>query len=143
MSHDLQAILDRINEIVETTNTTDFRLESFIGDSLLLIGSFDLSYYHQLEVRFDGVSFIGLPIDGIDSPKFSVAAKEERKAHSHLDLDADDVLFRVHHDPNFNGGTVYYVAAKRLSISEGMVYHYQRNNLKEGERIADWVKESG
>ena len=83
----MQSILDRINEIVTTTNTTDFLVQSFVGDSLLLIGSFDLCYYHELEIRFDDVAYIGLPIYGLDSPKFSVASDAERKAHTHLELE--------------------------------------------------------
>jgi len=143
MATGMQSILDRINEIVTTTNATDFLVHSFVGNSLLLIGSFDLCYYHELEIRFHDVSYIGLPVYGLDSPRVSVASEAERKAHAHLELDGDDTLFRVHDDPEFKGGHVYYVAAKRVSISEGMVYHYIRDDLKDGEHTADWVKRTG
>ena len=143
MGTDIQSTLDRINEIVATTNTTDFILHSFVGDSLLLIGSFDLCYYHELEIRFHDVRYIGLPVYGLNSPRLSVASEVERQAHAHIELDDDDMLFRLHGDPDFNGGRVYYIAAKRVSIAEGMVYHYVRDDLKDGERIAEWVKETG
>lgn len=143
MDADILSTLDRINEIVAKTNTTDFLIHSFVGDSLLLIGSFDLSYYHELEIRFHDVAYIGLPVYGLDSPRLSVASEKERMAHAHLELDDDDVLFRVHDAPDFKGGHVYYVAAKRVSIAEGMVYHYMRDDLKDGERVAEWVKETG
>ncbi|QDU58493.1 hypothetical protein [Aeoliella mucimassa] len=123
MGSDIKSILDRINEIVATTNTTDFIVHSFAGDSLLLIGSFDLCYYHELEIRFHDVSYIGLTVYALNSPRLTVASEKERKAHAHLELDDDDVLFRVHVDPSLKGGHVYYVAAKRVSISEDIVYH--------------------
>ena len=139
----MQSVLDRINDVVSTTNTTDFLVQSFADGTLLLIGSFDLHYYHEVEVRFHDVVFVGLPIYGLDSPMFSVASDEERQSHAHLELDEDDVLFRVRVDADVNGGKIYYIASKQVTVSEGIVYHYLRDDLKEGERIAEWVKPTG
>ena len=54
--------LARINEIVTTTNTTDFRIQSFDAGNLILTGSFDFSYYHDLEVEFHQVSYISTTV---------------------------------------------------------------------------------
>lgn len=135
-----QAILDRINEIVSTTNTTDFVMHSFANGTLVLTGSFDHCYYHELEIRFHTVSYIGLPIYGLDSPRFSIATVAERKAHAHLELEETDVLFKIHGAPDFQGGYEHFVAAQRIEISEGTVFYYPREDLKPGERVADWVK---
>jgi len=139
----VQPTLDRINEIVTTTNTTDFVVHSYCRDTLLLTGSFDHSYYHELEIHFHAVSYIGLPIYNLDSPHISVATEAERKHYAHLELDNSDMLFTIHNDPDFRGGHRYCVAAERIEIVEGMVFYYVRENLKPGERIADWVKREG
>jgi hypothetical protein len=59
----MSTIFDRVNEIVETTNTTDFRIQSYDSVNLLLIGSFDFAYYHEVEVEveFREVTYISLP----------------------------------------------------------------------------------
>lgn len=139
----MQSGLDRINEIVTKTNTTDFVVHSFRGDSLLLTGSFDHCYYHELEVHFHVVSYIGLPVHGIDSPHFSIATDAERRAHNHLELTDTDTLFKIHADPEFRGGHSYYVAAESVRMLEGTVFYYMREDLKPNERIAEWVERKG
>ena len=52
--------------LIESTTSWRQRIQlisSFVpfdGDSLLLTGSFDHCFYHELEVRFEAVSYIGL-----------------------------------------------------------------------------------
>jgi hypothetical protein len=137
---EMQSVLDRINEIVSAANVMRFHVHSLIRDTLLLTGSFDHCYYHELEVRFHNVAYIGLPIYQLDMPQFSVAADADRTSHSHLELDVTEILFKIHHAPDFKGGQFYYVAAEKISVVEGTVYYYPRDDLKVGERIADWVK---
>ncbi|TWU48964.1 hypothetical protein Poly51_48680 [Rubripirellula tenax] len=143
MTTEIQPTLDRINEIVHTTNATDLVVHSLARDTLLLTGSFDHCYYHEFEIHFRGVVYIGLPIYGIDSPVFSIASDPIRHLYSHLELEPDEILFEIHHDPEFHGGHRYYVAAREIELVEGMVYYYVREDLKPGERIADWVGNGG
>ena len=138
-----QFTIDRINAIVSAANIMDFHVRSFDGDTLMLTGSFDHCYYHELEIYFHVASYIGLPVYGLDLPSFSIASAPDRELHSHLQLDETDILFKLHSNADFEGGYHYFVAAERLSIVEGIVYYYHRENLKAGERIADWVKREG
>ncbi len=139
---EMQPTLDRINEIVQTTNATDLVVYSYARDTLLLTGSFDHCYYHEFEVHFRGVVYIELPTCGLDSPVFSIAGDPIRQSYSHIELDADETLFEIHHDPALHGHR-YYVAAREIALAEGMVYYYAREELKPGERIADWVQNGG
>lgn len=139
---EIQLVLDRINEIVTTTNATDFKMVSFAHDSLLLTASFDHCYYHELEVHFHDISYIELPVF-LNSPRFSIATEVERQAHLHLAGDHARFLIKIHNDLEFYGGHFYFIAAERIEIIEGTVYYYIRDNLKPGERIAEWVKRDG
>ena len=135
----MQTVINRINELVQNTNATDFNVHAFDRDNLLLTASFDHCYYHEFEVHFYGVSYIELPVYCIRTPRFSIANDSIRRLYSYLDLDIDELLFEVHQDFKFGDGHRFHVAARQIELIEGMVYYYQRENLKPGERIADWV----
>ena len=142
INSDIQSTLDRINEIVATTNTTDFIVDSFAKGRLLITGSFDHAYYHELEIHFLEVGYLALPTV-FNYPVISIASEEIGQSTPQIDLDDSDILFVVHEDPDFNGGRKHFVTAKGIKIVEGMVYYYHRENLEPGERIADWVEKKG
>ncbi|MCX7423302.1 MAG: hypothetical protein NT013_27730 [Planctomycetia bacterium] len=131
--------------LIESTTSWRQRIQlisSFVpfdGDSLLLTGSFDHCFYHELEVRFEAVSYSGLPVNGFISPRFSIATDAERKLHGHLDIGVNDVLFKIQNHSESADVPAYFVVAERVSIIEGTVFYYSRNHLKPGERIAEWV----
>ncbi|GAB5517712.1 hypothetical protein [Rhodopirellula baltica] len=139
MESEGQIAIERANHVVANTNTSDFQLQSFNSVNALLIGSFDLCYYHEIELEFHEVSYINLPTIGLCSPRFAIAESNIRTAHAYLELDDTDILFEIINDPDFSGQR-YYIAAENLTVREGLVYHYQRDELKDGERIAPWVK---
>ncbi len=118
-------------------------MHSFVGDALLLTASFDHCYYHNFEVYFRRVAYIGLPTYRLDSPIFSMAKDPVRRSYAHLELNTEDILFEIHHAPDDRGGHRYYVAACEIELIEGTVYYYHREGLKPGERIADWVRNGG
>jgi hypothetical protein len=47
-----------LKELVYSTNTIEFSIARFNTNNLLLIGSFDLSYYHEAEFVFEDVFYI-------------------------------------------------------------------------------------
>ena len=131
--------LARLNEIVDATNTTDFRIVSFSNDVMRIIGSFDLGYYHTVEVDFHGVSFINLPTDFVE-PQFRLAIPGERNDLRAVVGDESN-LFCIEAEATEGSRRVtFHVAASGVVIREGMVYHFARADLKDGERIAEWVK---
>ena len=142
VNSDIQSAINRINEIVKTTNTTDFCVESLVNGTLLITGSCDHAYYHELEIRFLKVDYMSLPTF-FDYPELSIATDEQRDLKPEIDVVETALLFVIHEDPQFNGGQTHYVVAEQLEITEGIVYYYQRENLKPGERIADWVEREG
>jgi hypothetical protein len=133
--------LDRLNQIVTSTNTVDFRIHSYDSDNLTIIGSFDFSYYHEVEIVFSEVEYISLPAD-FNEPLFRLGDENEVEAIAKLvALEEDDTVFCIEAETTCSIEKLsFYIVSRGISLREGMVYYYDRENLKEGERIATWVK---
>lgn len=50
------AAVDALNAYICGRNIADFQIQTLKNDTLCLIGSFDLSYYHDLELVITGVN---------------------------------------------------------------------------------------
>jgi hypothetical protein len=135
--------LNRINEIVDTTNTVDYRIQSYDSVNLMLTGSFDFCYYHEVELLFHEVSYISLPAD-FSYPKFRKATLAEiSDIEKLIAVDSEETVFCIEAETSCSLEKLpFFVVAERVSLNEGLVFYYERENLKEGERIAPWVKVS-
>jgi hypothetical protein len=110
-----------VNEM-SASGISEFASSLADGERLILIGSFDLSYYHDVEVMFHGVRLSTCPAD-LRWPVF-----REGEPGRYLIQDED--------------GT-YEVHAAGVSVQIGRVYYYDRGDLlKPGEQIAEWVQRS-
>jgi hypothetical protein len=116
-------MFDEVNRL-SANGIAEFRIGSFDGSQLLVIGSFDLSYYHDVELTFTEVEFIRCPTYFCE-PHFRDAGKMGDGRQ--FEIKTDEGLFEI--------------IAECVSVVIGKVYHYDRGEeLKDGERIADWVK---
>lgn len=127
-----EAAIDLVNRVVAETNTTDFMVRDFDGARLRIVGSFDLAYYHQLEIIFIEASFISVPTC-FNNPVIRMATKEEKhRLSSNVDLDGH--VYCIEEDLTATTRK-HFVAADEIEAEECMVYYYQRDGLKAGERI--------
>lgn len=127
-----------INAFLDAGNLSEFVLWSLADGQLLLLGSDDLAYYHQIEVVYHGVEYIDAPTS-FWRPRFRNATEEEtRLFRTGKGVGRDTELYIIE---DRCGGVVvtYLIAAESCSMSVGMVYHYDRANLQPGERIAHWI----
>ena len=103
----------------------DYRIQHFDGSELLVIGSNNLVYYHDVELVFTDVCRIDCAIN-FHPPQFhDFGPCPCGCGASQYHIQAEDSEFTI--------------AAEKLEIVLGTVFHYQRNELKPGERIAPWV----
>ncbi len=72
----LLTTIENINQILDTTGITDFRIQSYNSCDMSIIGSYDLSYYYDLEIIFSEVTYISIPTT-FDYPKLRIATKNE------------------------------------------------------------------
>jgi hypothetical protein len=128
--------LDRLNKFA----CWDYRLLSFDGSRLIIVGSTDLSYYHLVEAEFAEVSFLSCPTE-FSHGRFRLATEAEHTLVNRLvAIDGEDILFAIDAESSGSMETqVFFILAQTLNVIEGTVYYYERENLKPGERIAPWV----
>lgn len=118
-------MFDEVNQL-SADGADEFRIDSFDGSRLVLIGSFDLCYYHDVEVMFTEVAFIRCPTY-FTAPKFREAGKTD-----------GGIRFKITTDEG-----KFEVVAESVAVAVGKVYHYDRGaQLQPGERIAARVKRS-
>jgi len=138
--------IDEINHILKTTNIWNFSIYSYDlnqSDSLTIVGSMDLGYYHELEIRFQQVSYISLPTF-FDEPLFRIATKEEiSELRKLITIEPDEIVICIMTNAGFSfEKTPFYIVASNIEYTKGLVFYYERENLKENEKIAHWVKRS-
>ncbi len=118
-------MFDEVNQL-STDGVDEFRIDPFDGSRLVLIGSFGLCYYYDVEVTFTEVAFIRCPTY-FRAPKFSEAGKTEDGVRSTITTDE----------------STFEIVAESAGVAVGKVYHYDGGEqLQPGERIAPWVKRS-
>ena len=145
----MKEIFEKINKKIIDDNIFDFEIYNLInyGD-VTIIGSSDLGFYHEIELVFLGVSIIICSIRFFDDVTFRLATYEEKIQikNNFESYDPEDIgyftfcieekrvlqkVIKIHKN---------YIVAKDLKYNFDTVYHYKREKLEKGERIADWIK---
>lgn len=118
------------------------------NNAIVVLGSFDFSYYHQAEiVFFEAIAHTlyeeYIWSDHWDKDQLCLLTGNARKNVLITNNIEDDSTIHVF---AFNIGSFsdeqYFVVAKGISIKMGIVFHYDRaaqEPLKENERVAYWV----
>ncbi|WP_312116665.1 hypothetical protein [Brevibacillus reuszeri] len=131
--------LEAIQKEIDQRNIGDFRIIKYeYNEELTLAGSFDFSYYHDIEIFFKNVSFIACPGSEFKANRIRLANEAE-----------EEMLYKISHayqegvticleDTYF--GHKFYLSVSDLEYQVQTVYYYKRDQLKPNERIADWVK---
>jgi len=118
-----------VNELAQCHS--DFYLQSFDGQRLVLVGSFDLCYYHVLELHFVAVARIDCPV-WFHNPRFA----DEGPVSDAVGSVTDPRRYTIRSDEGR-----HTIIARTVEVVLGTVYYYDRGAaLKPGERIASWVK---
>ncbi len=101
----------------------DWLVQSWDGFNLTLIADNDLTYHHEVTVRFSDARYVACPAD-FSWPKFREATAEERASlHTLHDPDEDMNVFAWDAESG-NGRTACLVLAKGVTVAEEFVLHY-------------------
>ncbi len=112
----MKEIARQLNKLLKSYD--EFRIQSFDSSRLVLIGCWDLTYHHNVEVEFVEVSYIQCATD-FHAQVFRLA-KPEECTHSLQQLSSDDTVFCFESDDN-----KLFIAAQNLLVREGLVLHYK------------------
>ena len=121
---DLLEQIARVNELA----LWDYTAARIDEHTLLVLGSHDFAYYHDLELEFRGVTFCDLP---------------DQFSHAEWMLigygDGGMEIGIVAESLSGAGTGEYRIRALEMTVRVGKVYYYNRKDLKPGEKIASWV----
>lgn len=140
--NDIYNIISKLDEEIDKTNIYFFSIEEMNSNNLKIVGSFDFSYYHEIEIIFQEVKFVSLPGGTFNVSKFRSASEEEKRELIDRKLFGDDWLNLANHviimeDDDENAK--YHIVFEHMNYKFEKVYYFMKDNLKEGERIADRV----
>ncbi|KAA0541674.1 hypothetical protein FZW96_21600 [Bacillus sp. BGMRC 2118] len=136
---DTKIKINEIQNLINSMNINDFYIYNyeFNGD-LTIAGSFDFSYYHDLEIHLNEVSFITCPGSIFNMDTIRLATEDESKRIFEISHGYNEGFNICLEDSDFN--IRFYISAMSFDYSIQKVYYYKRDNLKANEKVADWVK---
>jgi hypothetical protein len=135
----LNTVLE-IDKEIRKHDWFEFTVLNYDGYKLTIAGSFDFSYYHNLEIFFEDILFFSGYFNGwianTSNPTF-LLPENENEMNRKYQIENGYQLF-VFKANNYENDIV--IAAKNIKFNTDTVYYYERNNLKENERLASFVK---
>lgn len=118
----------------------DWEVIGWDRGTLCLAAGWDLTYHHDLEVRFSGVTYVACP-DSFHDPVFREPSRAELTVLRHLSGEDQPQVYAFDVEP-FGGteGMPCLVVATSVEVVSGVVYRYWREELEPGGRRAPWVR---
>jgi hypothetical protein len=120
----------------------DFQVFSYDNTRLIIAGSEDLTYYHKLEVIFENVFFYSGVFfqwhSDTESTVFYMPGNEEaNEMNRQFEIESGYQLF-VFKTEDYQNDVI--IAAEKVMFNTDTVFYYNREDLKENERIAHFVE---
>lgn len=136
---DISETLKKLNHELSKTYIADYYIYDYSSrPSLVLAGSFDFSYYHNIEITFNEVSFVTCPGGIFTVDHFRLATSDEVKRLNEFTYGYNDTPTICLEDTTFK--TTFFISAAEVNYNFQNVYYYKKAPLAKNERIADWVK---
>jgi hypothetical protein len=140
MAKELKNIVLKIDSEIRRHEWFDFHILNFDGFKLTVAGSVDLTYYHKLEIIFEDIFFVSGFFQGWHSDteqRTFYLPDNENEMNEKYEIEQGYQLF-IFKTEDYTNDVV--IAAKNITFNTDTVYYYERPDLKENERIADFVK---
>ena len=114
---------ERLNYIANQTNTNFFQIHSFDGSHLSIVGSFDLTCYKEIEISFQEVTFLSLPVF-FSFPEFSAGdSKEREELEQMVGLELQDIVYRIEARTSPGKKLPFYIVAESFQVREINIYN--------------------
>lgn len=138
----IKNIVCEIDQIIRKNKWFDFHVLQYDGHKMIIGGGADLTYYHNLELIFEDIFFVSAYFNGwhTDTSKPVIEIPDSsliQDLNTKFDIEQGYQLFIIHTEDYSND---IYIAAKNLTFNTDTVYYYEREGLKENERLADLIK---
>jgi hypothetical protein len=132
--------INEINNFLSKELWYDFEISNSNFEKICIIGSIDFSYGHQIELYF--LDVIHLTINETwksDTKKkiFTILSGKEKEIFiNNFGLESGFKIIKIINE-DFKP---FYIVTKEFDYNFIKVYYYKKENLKENERIAEWIK---
>jgi hypothetical protein len=131
-----------INSFLRKEMWFDFEILEYKENCLTIIGSTDFSYFHNIEIYFKDVFLIHCSAEWKSDTKSDVieiiTGNEAREINLKNNVEQGYTLFKFISE-DIDEDRFFYVAARDLEYSTDCVLYYRKEQLKDNERIAEWV----
>ena len=131
-----------IDSIIRRNAWFDFHLYSYDGYRMIITFSKDLTYYHKLEIIFEDIFYASTFFNELHTDLTKTVIEiPEPKLNKELNLEfeiEEGYQIIIIHTEDYKNDI--YIAAKSLSYNTDTVYYYDRKNLANNERLADFVQ---
>jgi hypothetical protein len=137
---------DLINKVLQVDKQIcrhdwfDFHVLKFDNSKLVIGGGVDLTYFHTLEIIFDDVFFVSAFFKGWRSDTRTIVFSipdNVRDLNLKFKIENGYQLFKFTAEDYAES---ILIAARDFSFNTDTVFYYDRQNLKDNERLADFVK---
>jgi hypothetical protein len=118
----------------------DWRIASFDGSRLCIVGGADLAYDHIVEVWISEVDYLSCPTC-FSHATFRQATDIERLALAPIvDLTSGEEIIVIEAETMASLDVIpFFIVGSAIEVVHGTVYYYHRSDLKPGERLASWL----
>ena len=135
-------MVKQIDNHIRQNDWFDFHLWSYDGRRLVISGSTDLTYYHKLEIIFTDVFYASTFFEGwhseTDKSVIEIPNSDlNKELNIKFEIEQGYQIFIIRTE---NYKKDIYIAAKEIQFNTDTVYYYQRENLGDNERLADYLK---
>lgn len=138
MNKEIISTIGIFQKELEKTNIEDFYIDEFRRERLLIIGSFDFSYYHDVEIIFSNVYYICCSTY-ISADTFRLATTEEIKYMQQTikGFVSDGYVFCLEDS---------FTEVKHFIVADNFEYHFEKicyfngSERIEGEKLSEWAK---
>lgn len=122
----MQAIIDQINSRINSTIFFELSIYKYEKGNLVIGGSQDLIYFHEIEITFKSVYTIACNSDFIvDTTKKVIELVEDieelRTINKQYGIIKGYTLFKLHSAD----GETFYIAAQSIAYEEKTVKYYE------------------
>ncbi|MCH5359186.1 hypothetical protein KD923_03070 [Escherichia fergusonii] len=126
-----QNVVDEIRRNYRNNCWIDFEIYLYSNGRLIIVGSSDLSYYHNFEIIINAPSYMSgdtyWTCDPLDDFMKLKIINDNNDANIILEFYSESIL-------------QFKVIAANISLNFDTVFYYKRENLSSGERLAYWIE---
>ena len=126
-----QNVVDEIRRNYRNNCWIDFEIYLYSNGRLTIVGSSDLSYYHNFEIIINAPSYMSGDTYWTRDP-----LDEFMKLKIINDNNDANIIVEVYSESILQ----FKVIAETISLNFDAVFYYKRENLSSGERLAYWIE---